>query len=140
MFPASQAARASNSSTGRAWIWAVVASLRGAQRRLRRRRVTFGGFLGFALLEPLLAALSKPVVYRPGVAYLLNGNAGNHHDLLRQHPDSLQRREEVVQTLLMSSRGHHTCTAPTPHRRWAHIQARSQSREPTNLKVQGCFH
>jgi hypothetical protein len=52
----------------------------------------------------------------------------------------LQRREEVVQSLLMSSRGHHTCTAPTPHRRWTHIQARSQSRESTHLKVQGCFH
>ena len=60
--------------------------------------------------------------------------------LLRQRPDSLQRREEVVQTLLMSSRGHHTCTAPTPHRRWAHIQTRSQSREPTHPKLQGYFH
>ena len=52
----------------------------------------------------------------------------------------LQRRKEMVQTLLMSNRGHHTRTAPTPHRRWAHFQARSQSREPTRLKVQGCFH
>ena len=33
-------ARASNFSTGRAWIWAVVVSLKGPQRRLRRRRVT----------------------------------------------------------------------------------------------------
>jgi hypothetical protein len=33
-------ARASNVSTGRAWIWAVLASLKGPQRRLRRRRVT----------------------------------------------------------------------------------------------------
>jgi hypothetical protein len=106
---------------------AVVVSLKGPQRRLRRRRVT-------------LAAFGKPVLSGPGVADLFAGDPGNHHDLLRQHPGSLQRREEVVQTLLMSSRGHHTCTAPTPHRRSAHIQARSQSREPTHLKVQGCFH
>ena len=36
---ASPTAKASYLSTGKAWIWAVVASERGPQRRLRRRRV-----------------------------------------------------------------------------------------------------
>ena len=85
----------------------MVASLKGPQRRLSWRRV-IGGFAGFALLEPLLAAfgfallaaLSKPVLYRPGVADLLNGKAGDHHDLLRteeREPLSQHRQHNRVQ-------------------------------------------
>ena len=51
---------------------------------------------GFALL----AALSKPVLYRPGVADLLKGKAGDHHDLLRteeREPLSQHRQHNRVQ-------------------------------------------
>ena len=53
-----------------------MASVRGPQRRLRRRR---GG--RFAFLAPFLAAFGQPVLYSPGVADLFSGNTGDHHDV-----------------------------------------------------------
>ncbi len=119
-------AKASSCSRGRALIWAVVASVRGPQRRLSWRRV----------IDLLLLAGGLP----QGEFVQQEGEIRLPAQGLKVLHLRLQRREEVVKTLLMSSRGHHTCTTPTPHRRWAHIQARSQSRESTLLKVQGCFH
>ena len=61
---------------------AVVASLRGPQRRLRRPE-GHGRFAHLAaLLAALLATFGKPVLHRPGMADLFAGDAGDHHDLL----------------------------------------------------------
>jgi len=40
------------------------------------------GWPSFVAEQALLAALGKPVLYRPGMADLFSGNAGNHHDLI----------------------------------------------------------
>ena len=59
----------------------MVASLKGPQRRLSLAEGHLGGLAGFAILEAFLAALGKPVLHRPSVANLSQGDATNHHDI-----------------------------------------------------------
>ncbi|MEB3360760.1 MAG: hypothetical protein VKI42_01395 [Synechococcaceae cyanobacterium] len=60
----------SSCSSGSAWMRAVVASLRGPQRRLSWRRVTVAA--SAAPLQKVLGGL--------GVEQLVGGNACDHHD------------------------------------------------------------
>ena len=52
----------------------------GAAEAVEEAEGHLGGFSGLALLAAFLAALGKPVLYRPGVADFFSGDAGNHHD------------------------------------------------------------
>jgi hypothetical protein len=79
---AAPTARASSCSSGRAWIWAVLASERGPQRRLRRRRVTLASPRASPSWRPLASPSASQSCTARVWRKLLHGNAGNHHDLL----------------------------------------------------------
>ena len=102
---ASPTAKASNLSTGKAWIWAVVASERGPQRRLRRRRV----ILAASRASPFCRPSCRP--HRQGeqvqqrieirlLAQLLQVEP--HHLLLQEHLQRLggAELEAVVEALV----------------------------------------